>query len=75
MNNMNERTLISHFVYVAYIDVFSPDMILCSVAPSFYHHSVVIQHLVSDRLLSFISNESVHNVKKAVLFLRLVGTH
>ena len=29
----------------------------------FYHHSVVIQHLVSDRLLSLISKVYLHNVK------------
>jgi hypothetical protein len=35
----------------------------CNVAPFFYHHSVVIQHLVSDKLLSLISKENVHNVR------------
>ena len=64
------------FVYVAYIDVFSPhsnDMTswqnslakktLCNVAPFFYHHSVVIQHLVSDRLFSLNSKENVKDVR------------
>jgi hypothetical protein len=36
-----------------------------NVTPFFYHHIVVIQHLVwSDRRLSVISKENVHNVKK-----------
>ena len=63
-------------VYVAYIDVFSPhsndmtswqnssaEKISCNVVPFFYHHSVVIQHLVSDRLLSLNSKEKVQNVR------------
>ena len=37
----------------------SSNKIFCNVAPFFYHHSVVIQHLVSDRLLSLISQEGV----------------
>ena len=64
------------FAYVAYIDVFFPhsnnmtswknssaEKISCNVAPFFYHHSVVIQHLVSDRLLSLNSKENVQNVR------------
>ena len=35
----------------------------CNVAPFFYHHSVVIQHLVSDRRLSLISKENIYNVR------------
>jgi hypothetical protein len=36
--------------------------VLCNVAPFFYHHSVVIQHLLSDRRFSLISKENIHNV-------------
>jgi hypothetical protein len=43
--------------------VFNATFVLCNVVPFFYHHSVVIQHLVSDRLLSLISKENVHNVR------------
>jgi hypothetical protein len=35
----------------------------CNIPPFFYHHSVVIQHLVSDRRLSLISTENVDNVR------------
>ena len=41
----------------------SAEKISCNVAPFFYHHSVVIQHLVSDRLLSLNSKENVQNVR------------
>ena len=44
----------------------SAEKVLCNVAPFFYHHSVAIhfvQHFVSDRLLSLISKENVHNVR------------
>ena len=41
----------------------SAEKVSCNVAPFFYHHSVVIQHLVSDRLLSLISKENMHNVR------------
>jgi hypothetical protein len=64
------------FAYVAYIDLFSPhsndmtswqnsaaEKISCSVAPFFYHHIVVMQHLISDRLLSLNSKENVQNVR------------
>ena len=37
--------------------------VTCNVVPFFYHHSVVIQHLVSDRQLSLISKENVYNVR------------
>jgi hypothetical protein len=62
IRNMNEWTLNSRFVYVANIDVFSPhsnymtswqrsstENVLGNVVPFFYHHSVVIQHVVSHR--------------------------
>ena len=39
------------------------EKILYIVEAFFYHHSVVIQHLVSDRLLSLILKENVHNVR------------
>ena len=35
----------------------------------FYHRSMMIQHLVSDRRLSLISKENVHNVKEDVVYL------
>ena len=68
----------SSFFCFAYIDMFSPhsndmtswqnssaEKISCNVAPFFYHHrhSVVIQHLVSDRLLSLNWKENVQNVR------------
>ena len=40
----------------------SAENVSCNVAPFFYHHSVVIQHLVSDKQLSLISKENLHNV-------------
>jgi hypothetical protein len=68
------------FVHAAYIDMFSPhsnDMTLwqnssaekisCNVAPFFYHHSVVTQHLVSDRILSFNSKEDIQNVSEQII--------
>jgi hypothetical protein len=42
---------------------YESENILCNVTPFFYHYSVVIQHLVSDRQLSLISKENVHNVR------------
>ena len=68
--NLNEWTLNSRIscIAYAYIDLFSTnsndmtswqnsstEMISCHFAPFFYHHSVVIQHLVSDRKLSSMS--------------------
>ena len=41
----------------------SVENVSCNVPPLFYHHSVVIQHLVSDRQLSLISTENVDNVR------------
>jgi hypothetical protein len=41
----------------------SAENVSCNVAPFFYHHSVVIQHLVSDRRLSLISKENVYNIR------------
>ena len=41
----------------------SAENVSCNVAPFFYHHSVVIQHLVSNRQLSLISKENVYNVR------------
>jgi hypothetical protein len=41
----------------------SVENVSCNVPPFFYHHSVVIQHLVSDRRLSLISTENVDNVR------------
>ena len=72
---MNEWTLNSRIIFVAFIDMFSlhsndisswqsssAEKISLNVVPFFYHHSVVIQNLVSDRILSLISKENVHNV-------------
>ena len=36
----------------------SAENVSCNVTPFFYHHSVVIQHLVSDRQLSLISKKT-----------------
>ena len=41
----------------------SAENVSCNVAPFFYHRSVVIQHLVSDRRLSLIAKENVYNVR------------
>jgi hypothetical protein len=38
----------------------STENVSCNIAPFFYHHSVVIQHLVSDRRLS-LSDTGSHN--------------
>jgi len=35
------------------------EKISCNIASFFYHHSVVMQHLVSDRLLSLNSKKNV----------------
>ena len=64
------------FANIAHIDVFYPhsndmtssqnslaEKISCNVEPFFYHHNVVIQHLVSDRLLPLNSKENVQNVR------------
>ena len=58
MNSINEWTLSSRFVYVAYIDVFPYAMVSwqsslaeklsCNDMSFFYSDSVVIQHLVSN---------------------------
>ena len=61
----NARLLcfVSHSNDVMSCQSSSAENVSCNVAPFFYHHSVVIQHLASDRLLSLISNENVHNVR------------
>ena len=41
----------------------SVEKILCNVTTFFYHNSGMIQHLVSDWLLSLISKENVRNVR------------
>ena len=52
----------------------STENVLCNVTPFFYHHIVVIQHLVwSDRRLSVISKENVHNVKKNHVLISFKG--
>jgi len=68
---MSECALNGRFAYATYIDAFPPhvnDMtswqssskISWSAAPFFNHHGVVIQHLVSDMILSLISTKNVH---------------
>ena len=67
----NARLLcfVSHSNDMASCQSSSAENVSCNVAPFIYHHSVVIQHLscirhfVSDRLLSLISKENVHNVR------------
>ena len=62
--------------YAAYIDVFFPhsnnmtswknssaEKISCNVEPFFYQHSVVIHHIVSDRLFSLNAKVNVQNVR------------
>ena len=73
------------FAYVAHIDVFSPhsndmtswqnssaEKISCNVTPFFYHHSVVIQHLVSDTLYqtSLNSKKTCKMLDKIFYFLK-----
>ena len=41
----------------------SAENVSCNVAPFYYHHSVVIQHLVSDRRLLLFAKKNVHNVR------------
>jgi hypothetical protein len=70
---INEYTLNSRFVYVDVFSLHSNEMtswqsssaekMSCNIVPFFYHHSVVIQHLVSDMRLSLISKENVHNIR------------
>jgi hypothetical protein len=71
MHNMNEITFNSRFVYIAHIDVFFPrsnymtswQSSLCATLHHSFITRVVIQHLVSDRLLSLILTENLHNVR------------
>jgi hypothetical protein len=77
MHNMNEWTLSSRFVYVVNIDVFFPafqwyDVMIKEfgrerrailLSPQCGDTTSCIRHLVSDRLLSLISKENVHNVR------------
>jgi hypothetical protein len=46
----------------------SVEKISCNVATFFYHHSVVIQHLVSDMLLSLNSKENYIYILRAGTF-------
>jgi hypothetical protein len=76
------------FVSVAYIGVFSPhysdmtswqnssaEKISCNVAPFFYHHSVVIQHFVSDHKIVVsprVLYKFVNLISTLVICLKLV---
>ena len=44
----------------------SAENVSCNVVPFFYHHSVVIQHLVSDRRLSLISMIITSHMQKII---------
>ena len=58
------RQIIKYNTYPPLLwQISSAEKISFNVAPFFYHHSVMIQHLVSDRILSLISNEDVDNVR------------
>jgi hypothetical protein len=70
MHNMKEWTLNSCFVYVAYIDVFSPhsndmtsresssaEKISCNMAPFFYHQCVETISCIRQ------AKENVYNVR------------
>jgi hypothetical protein len=41
----------------------SAENVLCNVVLFFYHHKILIQHLVSDMLLSLNLKENVQNVR------------
>ena len=62
-SNVRLLCFVSHSNGMTSCQSSSAENVLCSVAPFFYHHSVVIQHLVSDRRLSLISKENVYNVR------------
>jgi hypothetical protein len=47
----------------------SAENVSCNVAPFFYHHSVVIQHFVSDSQLSLISKENMMLDKRKLSIL------
>jgi hypothetical protein len=61
--NVRLLCLVSHPNDMTSCQSSSAENVSCNVVPFFYHHSVVIQHLVSDRLLSLISKENVYNVR------------
>ena len=49
-SNVRLLCFVSHSNGMTSCQSSSAENVLCSVAPFFYHHSVVIQHLVSDTL-------------------------
>jgi hypothetical protein len=51
----------TQFVALYNFDAATAKQILCNVVLFFYHHGVVVQHLVSDMLISLISKKNVHN--------------
>ena len=67
--NARLRCFVSHSNDMTSCQSSSAENVSCNVTPFFYHHSVCgdtpscIMHIVSDRLLSLISKENVHNVR------------
>ena len=65
--NARLMCFVSHSNDVTSCQSSSAENVLCNVAPFFYHQcgdtTSCIRHLVSDRLLSLMSKENVHNVR------------
>ena len=53
----------------------SAEKISCNVTPFFYHHTVVIQHLVSDRLLSLNSKENCGHKRMVPNYFVMTSYH
>ena len=63
VTNVRLLCFVSHSNGMTSCQSSSTENVSCNVAPFFYPHSVVIQHLVSDSRLSLISKENVYNVR------------
>ena len=61
--NVTLLCFVSHSNDMMSLQSSSAEKISCNIVPFFYHHSVVIKHLVSVRLLSLVSKENVHNIR------------
>ena len=55
LTNVRLLCFVSHSNGMTSCQSSSAENVSCNVAPFFYHHTMVIQHLVSDRRLSLIS--------------------
>ena len=67
--NVRLQCFVSHSNGMTSCQSSSTENVSCNVAPLFYHHSVVIQHIVSDRRLSLISKENVYNVRSIYIYI------